>query len=41
MKSDPIYLFKALTWKASIGVLSIAGNVCRMSVSENTWIYQV
>ena len=30
MKSDPIYLFQELTWKASLGVLSVAGNVCRV-----------
>jgi len=29
MENDPNYLFQALTWKASLGVLSVAGNVCR------------
>jgi hypothetical protein len=34
MKSDPIYLFQELTWKASLGVLSVAGNVCSSIVSD-------
>jgi hypothetical protein len=34
MKSDPIYLFQALAQKASLGVLSVAGNVCRMILTE-------
>ena len=34
MRSDPIYLFQKLTWKASLGVLSVAGNVCRVIISE-------
>ena len=34
MRSDPIYLFQELTWKASLGVLSVAGNVCRVIISE-------
>jgi len=34
MKSDPIYLSKALTYEASFGVLLVAGNVCRRSVSD-------
>ena len=34
MKSDPIYLFQELTWEASLGVLSVAGNVCRVIISE-------
>jgi len=28
MKNDPIYLFQELTRKASLGVLSVAGNFC-------------
>jgi len=34
MRSDPIYLFQDLTWKASLGVLSVAGNVCRVILAE-------
>jgi len=34
MKSDPIYLFQALAQKASLGVLSVAGNVCRVILTE-------
>jgi len=34
MKSDPIYLFQASAQKASLGVLSVAGNVCRMILTE-------
>jgi len=34
MKSDPIYLFRASAKKASLGVLSVAGNVCRMILTE-------
>jgi len=34
MKSDPIYLFQALAQKASLGVLSVAGNVCRMILTK-------
>jgi len=34
MRSDPIYLFQELTWKASLGVLSVAGNVCRVILAE-------
>ena len=34
MKSDPIYLFQELTWKASLGVLSVAGNVCKIILAE-------
>ena len=34
MKSDPIYLSQESTWKASLGVLSVAGNVCNSIVSE-------
>ncbi len=34
MRNDPIYLFQELTWKASLGVLSVAGNVCRVILSE-------
>jgi len=35
MKSDPIYLLQVLSQQDSLGVLSVAGNVCMMSVSEN------
>ncbi len=34
MRDDPIYLFQELTWKASLGVLSVAGNVCRVILAE-------
>ena len=34
MRSDPIYLFQELTWKASLGVLSVAGNVCKIILAE-------
>ena len=34
MKSDPIYLFQASAQKASLGVLSVAGNVCMCIVSD-------
>ena len=34
MKSDPIYLFQELTWKASLGVLSVAGNVYKVILSD-------
>jgi len=34
MKSDPIYLFQVLAQKASLGVLSVAGNVCRVILTE-------
>ncbi|MCB4759662.1 MAG: hypothetical protein LGB58_02975 [Sulfurovum sp.] len=34
MRSDPIYLFQELTWKASLGVLSVAGNVCRVIIAD-------
>ena len=34
MRNDPIYLFQELTWKASLGVLSVAGNVCRVILAE-------
>ena len=34
MKSDPIYLFQASAKKASLGVLSVAGNVCRSILSD-------
>jgi len=38
MKNDPIYLSKACTLEASLGVLSAAGNVCKgiiYNVSQN------
>jgi len=38
MKNDPIYLSKACTLEASLGVLSVAGNVCKgiiYNVSQN------
>jgi len=28
MKFDPVYLSQEFTWKASLGVLSIDGNIC-------------
>jgi len=34
MRSDPIYLFQELTWKASLGVLSVAGNICTIILAE-------
>jgi len=34
MKSDPIYLFQASAQKASLGVLSVAGNVCMCIISD-------
>ena len=34
MKSDPIYLSKACTLEASLGVLSVAGNVCKSIISD-------
>jgi len=38
MKNDPIYLFQALAQKASLGVLSVGGNVCRIILAEK-WKY--
>jgi len=34
VKNDPIYLSKACTLEASLGVLSVAGNVCRSIISD-------
>ena len=34
MKSDPIYLSKVYTLEASLGVLSVAGNVCVSIISD-------
>lgn len=34
MKSDPIYLSQVLTCEASLGVFSVAGNVCSRSVLD-------
>ena len=34
MKNDPIYLFQELTRKASLGVLSVAGNFCGYILAE-------
>ncbi len=34
MKNDPIYLFQESTRKASLGVLSVAGNLCGTILSE-------
>ncbi len=34
MKNDPIYLSKACTLEASLGVLSVAGNVCKSTISD-------
>lgn len=34
MRNDPIYLSQALTCEASLGVLSVAGNVCRYILAE-------
>ena len=34
VRSDPIYLFQELTRKASLGVLSVAGNVCMVILAE-------
>jgi len=34
MKDDPIYLSQELTWKASLGVLSVGGNFCTGILTE-------
>ena len=34
MRSDPTYLFQELTWKATLGVLSVIGNICKILLAE-------
>ena len=41
MRSDPIYLFQVLTWKASLGVLSVAGNICSIILAEKFGVVKV
>ena len=35
MKFDPSYLSQELTWKASLGVLSVGGNFCMGIIARN------